>query len=104
MVLIIYIQINEIYFKAVTFPLFCMDINYGPFVVRKETKFYQSGGKVRIKVFRLKEDEVGTKFGILRNKELRDLHTSPGVARIVKSRRLLRDRHAARIEGIRITT
>jgi hypothetical protein len=53
--------------------------------------------RVLRKIFGLKRDEVTGEWRKMHNKELRDLYSSPGIIRIIKSRRMRWAGHVARI-------
>jgi hypothetical protein len=50
-------------------------------------------------IFRTKRDEVAGGWRKLYNEELRDLHSSPSIIRIIKSRRMMLAGHVARMGG-----
>ena len=67
---------------------------------------FQSGESHRLRVFengglrRLfgpKRDEIKGKWKRLSNDELHDLHSAPNIIRAIKSRKIRRDMHAARM-------
>jgi hypothetical protein len=53
--------------------------------------------RVLRRVFGLKRDEVTGKWRKLHNEELHDLYSSPSIIRIIKSRRMRRAEHVARM-------
>jgi hypothetical protein len=55
--------------------------------------------RVLRRIFELRRNEVTGEWRKLHNKELRDLHSSPGIIRIIKSRRMRWAGHVTRLEG-----
>jgi hypothetical protein len=53
--------------------------------------------RMLMRMFRPKRDEVTTEWKQLHNQKLNDLHSSPNVNRVIKSRRIRWVRHIARI-------
>jgi hypothetical protein len=53
--------------------------------------------RVLRRIFRSKRDEVTGELRKLHNEELRDLHSSPSIIRIIKSRRMRCAGHVARM-------
>jgi hypothetical protein len=49
------------------------------------------------RIFGPKRDEVTGEWIKLHNEELRDLYCSPNIVRVIKSRRIRRDGHVARM-------
>jgi hypothetical protein len=58
-------------------------------------------GRIPWRVFGPKRDEVTEGWRKLHNEELRDLYSSPGIIRIIKSRRMRWAGHVARMWGKR---
>jgi hypothetical protein len=54
--------------------------------------------RVLRRIFGPKRDEVTGEWRTLHNEELRDLYSSPSIVRIIKSRRMRRACHVARIK------
>jgi hypothetical protein len=51
------------------------------------------------RIFRPRRDKVTGKWRKLHNEQLNDLHSSPNVIQVTKSRRMRREGHAARMGG-----
>jgi hypothetical protein len=64
-----------------------------PLTLREEHRL-----RVLRRIFGPKRDEVTGKWRKLHNEELRDLYSSPSIIRIIKSRRMTRAGHVARME------
>jgi hypothetical protein len=59
-----------------------------------------TGNRALSRIFGPKRDEVKGEWRKLRNGELRDLYSSPSIIRIIKSRRMRRAGHVARMGRI----
>jgi hypothetical protein len=53
--------------------------------------------RVLRRIFKLKRDEVTERWRKLHNEELHDIYSSPSIIRVVKSRRMRRAGHVARM-------
>jgi len=53
--------------------------------------------RVLRRIFGPKRDEVTSEWGKLHNEELNDLYSSPNIVRVIKSRRMRRAGHVARM-------
>jgi hypothetical protein len=63
----------------------------------EENKLWVFENRVLKTIFGSKRDEVTRGWRKLHKEELRDLYTSPSIIRIIKSRRMIWARHAARM-------
>jgi hypothetical protein len=74
--------------------------------LREEHRLRVFENKVLRRILGPKRDEVTGGWRKLHNEELRDLYSSPSVIRIIKSRRMRRERNVERMErrGTRIPT
>jgi hypothetical protein len=64
--------------------------------LREEHRLRVFENRVLRRIFGLKRDEVMREWRKLHNEELRDLYSSPGIIRIIKSRRMRWAGHVAR--------
>jgi len=67
------------------------------FTLREEHRLRVFENRVLRRIFGLKRDEVTGEWRRLYNEELNDLYSSPNIARLIKSRRMRRAEHVARI-------
>jgi hypothetical protein len=65
--------------------------------LREEHRLGVSENRVLRRIFEPRRDEVRGEWRKLHNKELHDLYCSPRVVRIMKSRRMRRAQHVARM-------
>jgi hypothetical protein len=65
--------------------------------LREEHRLRMFENRALRMIFGLKRDEVTGEWRKLHNKELHDLYSSPSIIRIIKSRRMRRAAHVARI-------
>jgi hypothetical protein len=65
--------------------------------LREEHRLRVFEDRVRRRIFGPRRDEVTGEWRKLHNEELRDLYSSPSIIRIIKSRRMRRAGHVARI-------
>jgi hypothetical protein len=65
--------------------------------LREEHRLRVLENRVLRRIFGLKRDEVSGEWRKLHNEELRDLYPSPGINRIIKSRRMRWAGHVARM-------
>jgi hypothetical protein len=56
--------------------------------LREEHRLRVFENRVLRRIFGLKRDEVAGGWGILHNEELHNLYSSPGIIRMIKSRRM----------------
>jgi hypothetical protein len=69
--------------------------------LREKRKLRVFENRVLRRIFGLKRDEVTGEWRRLHNKELYDLHSSPNIIRVIKSRRIRWAGHVARMENRR---
>jgi hypothetical protein len=65
--------------------------------LREERRLRVFENRVLRRIFGLKRDEVTVEWRKLHNEELNDLYCSPNIVRVIKSRRIRRARHVARM-------
>ena len=65
--------------------------------LREERKLRVCENMVLSRIFETRRDEVTGEWWRLHNKELNDLYSSPNIVRVIKSRRMGRAGHVARI-------
>jgi hypothetical protein len=63
--------------------------------LREERKLRVFGNRVLRRIFGPRRDEVTGEWGKLYNEELNDLHSSPSIVRVIKSRRMRWAGHVA---------
>ena len=65
--------------------------------MREERRLKVFENRVLRRIFGLKRDEVTGEWGKLHNEELKDLHCSPNIIRLIKSRKIIWAGHVARM-------
>jgi len=65
--------------------------------LREERKLRVFENMVLMRIFGLRRDEVTGEWSRLHNEELNDMYSSPNIVRVIKSRRIRRAGHVARM-------
>ena len=65
--------------------------------LREERRLWVFENRVLRRIFGAERDEVTGEWGKLHNEELNDLYCSPNIVRVIKSRRMRRAGHVARV-------
>jgi hypothetical protein len=69
-----------------------------PLTLREEHRLRVFENRVLKRIFGQKRDEMTGGWKKLHNEELRDLYSSPGIIKMMKSRKMRRARHVARMK------
>jgi hypothetical protein len=84
-------------YKTIMLPAILYGCETWSLTLRKEHRLRVFENKVLRRIFGPNRDEVMGGWRKLHNDELGDLYSSPSIIRIIKSRRMRRARHVARI-------
>jgi hypothetical protein len=84
-------------YRTVVLPVVLYGCETWSLTLREETRLRVFENRVLRKIFGPKRDEATGEWRRLHNEELNDLYSSPNTIRIIKSRRMRREEHVARM-------
>jgi hypothetical protein len=86
---------SRAFFRTIILPVILYGCETWSLTLREEHRLRVFENKVPRRIFRPKRDEVTGEWRKLRDKELRDLYSSPSIIRIMKSSRMRWAGHVA---------
>jgi hypothetical protein len=84
-------------YKIIILPVVLYGCETWPLTLREEYRLRVFENRVLRRIFGPRRDEVTGEWRKLHNEELRDLHSTPSIIRIMKSRRMRWVGHVARM-------
>jgi hypothetical protein len=84
-------------YKTIIFPVGLYGCETWSLTLREERRLRVFENRVLRRIFGLKRDEVTGEWRKLHNEELKNLYSSPNIVRVMKSRRMRRAGHVARM-------